>query len=302
MTRPDGRATILPNGVPATVPMPDGWPIRVVDWPAPAQSNGSLLFLNGRADFIEKYGEAYHAFASWGLALSAFDWRGQGGSGRLGAHPHHGHGDDFDRWVDDLDALVARFVARAPAPHFAVGHSMGGHLLLRHLARGNSPLARVALLAPMLGLRAAPPAVRRLARLMTALGAGDRFAPLQRPYGKFQQRPERANLLTGSPERFAEEHDWLARRPELALGGVTWGWLAAADRSLATLLAPGLLESIATPTLTLVGERERLVDSTPARRLPGACVVIPGGRHELLRDADAPRLDTLARLKAWLLV
>jgi lysophospholipase len=189
-----------------------------------------------------------------------------------------------------------------PGPHVAVAHSMGGHLLLRHLARGGSPLGRAALLAPMLGVRPAPPPLRRLAKLLAGLGLGDRFALAQRPYGPWQDRPERQDVLSGSPERFAQEHVWLAAHPEWSLGGVTWGWIAAAQRSLDILAAPGVLEGIAMPALTLVGERERLVDSRMAARLGnGRYEIIADGRHELLRDADGPRLATLAALKAFLL-
>lgn len=161
----------------------DGWPIRTARW---AGSAGSLLFIGGRADFIEKYGEAYWTWkADWGLGVAAFDWRGQGLSGRLGDDAHRGHG-EFDCWVDDLDRIVGWFVATMPPPHFVVAHSMGGHLVLRHLARGGSPIARAVLLAPMLGIRTAPLSpklARRLADAAVKVGLGRRYALLQRRYG-----------------------------------------------------------------------------------------------------------------------
>jgi len=285
----------------------DGWPVRTARWPAIGPAAGSILFVGGRADFIEKYGEAYWAWRDEGFGVATFDWRGQGRSGRLGRDAHAGHG-DFDRWTDDLDTLAAWFVATMPAPHFIVAHSMGGHLTLRHLARGRSPVGRAVLLAPMLGIHLAattPRLVRGLAAAASRLGLGRRYAPLQHGYGVWQQRPERQALLTGSADRFADEHWWIAGDPALALGGTTFGWLAGAFASIDALFAPAVLESIATPLLILAGEHEKLVDLAAIRaaaaRLPNARLqIIADGRHELLRDLDAVRADTHQRILSFL--
>ncbi len=285
----------------------DGWPVRTARWAATGAAAGSILFVGGRADFIEKYGEAYWAWRDEGFGVATFDWRGQGRSGRLGRDAHAGHG-DFERWTDDLDAVAAWFVAAMPAPHFVVAHSMGGHLTLRHLARGQSPFGRVVLLAPMLGIHlaaAAPRLVRGLAGVATRAGLGRRYAPLQHGYGAWQQRPERQALLTGSADRFRDEHWWIAGDPALALGGTTFGWLASAFASIDALFAPGVLEAIATPMLILAGEHEKLVDLAAIRaaaaRLPDARLqIIADGRHELLRDLDAVRADTHQRILSFL--
>lgn len=286
----------------------DGWPIRTVTWQAVEGAPGSLLFAGGRADFIEKYAEAYWTWRDWGLGLAAFDWRGQGGSGRFLGDPHRGHAEDFDRWVDDLDGLVRWFTESFPAPHFIVAHSMGGHLTLRHLARRGSPFTRAVLLAPMMGIRTGlpPRLVAGIAALAARIGGRQCYGPLQRPYGDWQRRPERAGLLTGDPDRFGDEHWWIAASPDLALGGVTYGWLAAAHRSIDLLAAPGMLEAVTVPTLVLVGEHERLVDSLSAKqaakRLPNARLeIVEGGRHELLRDAEGPRTATQAQIREFLL-
>lgn len=285
----------------------DGWPVRTARWPTTGAAAGSILFVGGRADFIEKYGEAYWTWRDEGFGVATFDWRGQGRSGRLGRDAHAGHG-DFARWTDDLDAIAGWFVATMPAPHFIVAHSMGGHLALRHLARGRSPFGRAVLLAPMLGIHlaaTAPRLVRGLADAATRLGFGRRYAPLQHGYGDWQQRPERQALLTDSGDRFADEHWWIAGDPALALGGTTFGWLASAFASIDTLFAPGVLEAIATPTLILVGEHERLVDLAAIRaaaaRLPNVDLqILAGGRHELLRELDAVRTDTHQRILRFL--
>ncbi len=285
--------------------MSDGWPVRTIGWQAGAQAPGSILFLGGRADFIEKYSEALWTWSQdLGAGLVAIDWRGQGLSGRLSPDPMKGHADDFDRWVDDLDAIVAWFVATMPGPHFAVGHSMGGHLLARHLARRSSPLSRIMLLAPMFAIRIGLP-LGSLARLMVVLGGGGRYAPMQRPYGAWQQRPERRGLLTSDPDRFTDEHWWIAQNTGLALGGVTWGWINAAEQSLGILERPGTLEGIRTPLLALSGSHERLVSPDATQRamarVPGALFeTIPGAAHELLREASGIQSVVHSRIQSFL--
>src|SRR5436305_2889240 len=102
---------------------PDGWALRRMDWQqdAPQKARGSLIFANGRGDFIEKYLEAYAHWHDLGWNVTAFDWRGQGGSiGR-------GFGyESFDLLIDDLAALIADWRQAMPGPHVAIGHSMGG--------------------------------------------------------------------------------------------------------------------------------------------------------------------------------
>ncbi|MBK5264805.1 MAG: alpha/beta hydrolase, partial [Alphaproteobacteria bacterium] len=67
----------------------DSWPLRRFDWPVPAGGErGSLLFLTGRGDCFEKYLETFAHFHAAGWGITSFDWRGQGGSGRLSDNPH----------------------------------------------------------------------------------------------------------------------------------------------------------------------------------------------------------------------
>lgn len=298
---PFARRRVLPPNERWETLSINGRSVRSVRWPG---ARGSILFVGGRADFIEKYSEAYWTWIDAGFGVATFDWPGQGRSGRLGRHARAGHG-DFDRWTDDLAEIAAWFARTMPAPHHIVAHSMGGHLTLRYLARGGA-VERGVLLAPMLGIGIVrSPLVRRMADAAARFGLGSRFALLQRDYGAWQQRPERQALLTGCPERFADEHWWIASDPELALGGVTYGWLSSAYASIDGLFAKGVLERIATPLLVLVGEHERLVDPAAMQaavvRLPDCRFeVVPDGRHELLRDIEPVQADVHRRIAGFL--
>jgi lysophospholipase len=81
----------------------DGHAVRRIDWPGAAASpKGSILFFPGRGDNYEKYLETLHHWHEAGWRVTASDWRGQAGSGRLGGDAITGHIDDYSIWVEDL--------------------------------------------------------------------------------------------------------------------------------------------------------------------------------------------------------
>lgn len=288
---------------------PDDWPLRRFAWPAgEAGRRGKMLFLTGRGDMFEKYLESFAHFHGRGWDISSFDWRGQGGSGRLSAHAQVGHCEDFNIWVDDLRAFYGQWVGGTPGPHVIVAHSMGGHIVSRALAaRLVAPMAAV-LVAPMLGLNSGPLPARvagPVAQLMCALGDPGRAA------WKNVEKPGispslRQALLTHSAERYSDEIYWHDHLPQLKLGPPSWQWLNAAYRSLAMLDSPGTLEKIETPLLILAAEGDRLVDTQAirraAKRIRGARLHVygPEAAHEILREADVVRADALRRIDAFL--
>lgn len=311
MTPPDRAAW---RSLPADMtiahwPAADGWPLRRFDRPAPAgtRRRGSLLFQGGRGDFIEKYVEALGHWHARGWALTGFDWRGQGGSGRFLSDPAIGHAPSLDPLLDDLAGYVDRWLVDAPGPHVLIGHSMGGHLILRLLAERRPAVTAAVLVAPMLGFATGslPPwAAGMIARAALLAGRGERAAwrdgdrPGGDPIG-------RQRNLTHSAERYADEQYWKAQMPEIGVGAPSWGWLAASIRSMAETARAGRLEGVQTPILILAAPGDRLV-STPAiraavARLPhGRLIEYAGSAHEILREADGVRLPALAAIDAFL--
>jgi lysophospholipase len=301
------RRGLPAGGRPEIRAMRDGWPVRTLFWLGRDPAKGAILLLNGRGDFIEKYAETIHDLVDAGWGVASFDWRGQGLSGRIGDAPEKGHADSFEPWLADLDELTDWFHAVLPGPWFAMAHSMGGHLLLRRLADGGGGFGRVVLLSPMLGMLTPPvsPIVARImARAMVLLGRGGSYVRGGGPRIKAAPGSDRQLLLTSDPERYGDEAWWTAQNPTLSMGSPTYGWLAAAFRSLDRLFAG--LKRVGTPLLILIPADDRLVDNVATRRaqalLPGAeLVAIPGAGHELLREASDTRAQVLARATAFLM-
>jgi lysophospholipase len=306
MTMPDRRALPAEMIVRRWV-APDGWSHRRFDWPAAAGSaRGSLLFQAGRADYIEKYLEPLAYWHDRGWHLAGFDWRGQGGSGRLLADPTTGHLPSLDPLVDDLAAFAAAWRAATPAPHVMVGHSMGGHVMLRLMAERGAAVDAAVLAAPMLGLNSAPfPgwAARAIARAACAIGKAGR--PAWKTDDSPAGRRVRQRALTHCDDRFADDGWWRSAEPDLALGPPTWGWIAAAYASAAALWRPGVLERVDIPILLIGAAGDRLVSSAAIRaaatRLKTAeLYVSEDAAHELLREVDSIRVPLMAKIDRFL--
>lgn len=283
----------------------DGWSIRLLEWPQPAGGpvRGSLIFAGGRGDFLEKYLEPLAHWHAGGWNVASFEWRGQGGS-RGGTSA--GHIESFDPLVADAADLIGEWIAREKGPHVAVAHSMGGHLLLRVLAEHRPAIAAAVLVAPMIGINAAPipPWLgSRIAGTMCLLGRSGRRA------WKNNERPapagsRRQDFLTSCRERYGDELWWKQREPGYDLGPPTWGWLRTAYRSIAGLTSD-LLARIRTPLLVLGTHRDRLVSPNAIERevraLPDVRLhMYPDAAHEILRESDPVRVDALARIDTFL--
>ena len=112
--------------------------LRAARWAPTAAGRGTVCILQGRAEFIEKYFETISDLRRRGFAVVAFDWRGQGLSGRQLANPGKGHVRSFSDYRRDLEAIRA---TRCSSPTCRsrispLAHSMGGAIALRGRARG----------------------------------------------------------------------------------------------------------------------------------------------------------------------
>jgi lysophospholipase len=300
------RRAIPPHARESVWHAADGHRIRRIDWPE--GQRGSILFLPGRGDFYEKYLESLDEWHRAGWRVTASDWRGQAGSGRLGNDAVTGHIEDFGIWIDDLALLWERWVAETPGPHVLAGHSMGGHIILRALADQRIVPDAVVLSAPMTGVNGPPLPLAVLHRVaITMCAIGD---PLRQAW-KWSEKPgelpsARANLLTHDPDRYADEVWWRDHRPELVMGPASWRWVERAYASWRMLEVPGVLEAVGVPVQFLSTSSDKLVSHPAnlraAERLPRGEMVAfgPEAHHEILREVDAVRDRAMAAIAGFL--
>ena len=258
--------------------------------------------LNGQTEFIEKYFEVIDELRGRGFCVAALDWRGQGGSDRLLANPRKAHIADFAQYDEDLEAFMAQVVRPmsaalpgAPKP-ISLAHSMGGHVLLRHLHDRPDDFAAVALTAPMIGIspRGVPWwLLAGLTNWLNRKGPSEDFVWGMAARDQLKL-PFALQIVTSDPARYQRSQKRLAAHPDLRLNGPTWGWLAAALKSMAQLRAPGYAQKITTRALIFAAGNDRVCDSDALRafaaHMPHAeCVTIAGAQHEILMERDVYR-------------
>ena len=277
----------------------DGWRLRWGQWPvvrAAHLAGQAVVVLGGRCEFLEGYDDIAAEWVGRGYPVFSFDWRGQGLSGRFLANRHKGHVPDFTVLADDLALFLTEIVAPATAgrPPILFAHSMGGLIAVLHLLqRPELAPQAVILSAPMLDLHTRPwprAMAQTIAAAAAALGFGDRYAFGQGDYDPARDAVFEGNPRTSDSEQFFLWHRAVADNPDLALGGVTFGWLAAAFRAFWMMAEPGTLERLDRPLLVLSAPDDQLIPAAAhhalARRAQRTALCsYPGARHELLREA-----------------
>jgi len=261
-----------------------------------AAPRGVCVLLNGQTEFIEKYFEVIDALRQRGFAVATMDWRGQGGSQRfLADDSRKGYVRDFAEYDNDLAAFMDQIVApMGDARPVALAHSMGGHNLLRTLARKPDAFAKAVLTAPMVAVSFRGYAawiVRLVTVLQNRLGRGQAWV-----WGMEERDPHRMTfarqMVTSDEARFLRTQEILRAHPDLRLAGATWAWLGAALRSMAWLKTQG--PKITTPLLVIGAGADRIVLTAQTRafaaRLPNARYIeIAGAGHEMLMERDVFR-------------
>jgi lysophospholipase len=261
-----------------------------------ATPRGTIVLLSGRGEFIEKYAtEVVGELLGRGFAVIAQDWRGQGLSYRPLADREKGHIDSFDTYLADLKLFLQSVVApEAPRPILALCHSMGGHILLRHLAETGAGLLSAGLIvSPMTALQREA-FLRSVLVLMPEMAVVDhRYLFGTGPF-MFLAREFASNHVTHDERRYRFTEAWFEADPRLSLGGPTIGWARQAVRSMSASLAPGYLERIELPLLLMTAGQDQLIDITShasvAARLKNAeHVIVAGAKHEIMMETDPLR-------------
>lgn len=259
------------------------------------KSNGAVLLLGGRKEFLEKYHEVAAILNSRGLDVYSMDWRGQGLSDRILGDRLKGHITDFNDYLEDLHQYLSQVVI-PDSPHRSItvlAHSMGGHIALRFIHDYPSPIRRCVLASPLIDIRSNPfpkTIIRWLSGRASRKGNLEQYVPGARGGTRLHQTFS-GNLITSDKQRFQREKREIVANPRLALGGVTYGWTAAALRSIDILLSPGYVKKIEVPVLLVTAGKEMIVSKTAQKRicerLPDCrLVTISDARHEILMERD----------------
>jgi lysophospholipase len=284
----------------------DNVTLRFARFAPPPGRKGTVVVLQGRAEYIEKYFETVRDLRARGFAVATFDWRGQGLSMRALSDPQKGHVRNFAEYVTDLETVMEQVVLPdCPPPIYALAHSMGSAVVLKACHDGSRWFDRIVLASPMIALpasrmtRAAGP----LARLMRLIGRGSGYVPTGHgaPIGVDDFI---GNVLTSDPVRYARNMAVLEEAPELGIGAPTIAWADAALRLMKQFAVPSYAGSLRQPILMVAAGHDDVV-STPAievfgmNLLAGSHLILAGARHEILQEQDQYRDQFWAAFDAF---
>ena len=260
----------------------DGMSLPLRRWLPDTPPRAVVVALHGFNDYSNAFAGIGTFLAASGVAVFAYDQRGFGRAPQTGVWAGAG------RMADDARTLIALLRARYPAlPHYALGESMGGAVLMA--AEEDAPLALdgFVLAAPAVWGRATMPFYQTAALWltvhtlpwMTLSGSGLGITP--------SDNIEMLRALSRDP--LVIKHTRV---------DAMWGIVNLMDDALASarrfdapaLFLYGARDEIVPPDATL-----RMFESLPA---DGAhtIAVYDAGYHMLLRDLQAPTVwqDVLA--------
>jgi lysophospholipase len=272
----------------------DGVRLRTVRWIRPApETHGTVLLVQGRSEFVEKYFEVVGELLARGFSVVTFDWRGQGLSSRQLPERTKGHVRDFSEFDSDLALVMDRIVhEHGTKPYVALAHSMGGNILLRYLHDFPREIERAVLTAPMLAIKSPKFPVwfaKTAAALYTAAGAHNSFIFDGAKQDPLAEQFE-GNTVTSDKARFERAMSCLKAEPKLAIGAPTFGWVEAAFRSMDLVASEEFARAIETPVLLIGAAHDKLVhpgaDLTLMMRIKRGMYVMLKAEHEIMMERD----------------
>lgn len=289
----------------------DGTVLRVGFFPAMNNAKARILLIGGHREFLEKQTEFIEDFQKREFDVYAYDHRGQGGSSRKLENCKKSHNPDFGLIVEDMHEIIERLIKpeTLEKPFFLIAHSMGTQFALRYLHDHKNTFDRAVLMAPFtnfnIGGKFFTFTTKIYVFLANLFGFSDFFAPGQARHRDMIDPDYAFSLLTHDRLRYDWSQDALTLKPELFVGGVTFGWIKGVIKSLKLIQSPGYVENIETPILTLLAEEEHVVDNemnlTLLNRMKNAEYhIIKGARHELYREIDEYRDQVLSRIDTFL--
>jgi lysophospholipase len=255
---------------------------------------GVVVLLGGRSEFIEKYRETVDQLLVRKLDVVTFDWRGQGLSDRILPNRYKGYVASYEDYLKDLACFMDEHVLQKDdRPVIMLAHSMGGHIALRYLHDHPGRVEKAVLTSPLIDI-AGPVILTKTMKMIVKIAArsglkkyyatrANAFDPSKKCFT--------GNRLTRDPHRFQQTIQMIIDNPDVAVGGVTFGWLDATFNSIQHLMVDGYPESITTPLKMISAGEDEIVSVAAQKkicqRLPNCdFVVIPDALHELLIETD----------------
>ena len=301
----------LENGQTSFKKCQDGRKLRIIFWKAKKiKAYGTIFFLNGHREFIEKYSETFRFFLKIGFNVITLDWRGWGLSDRpFPSRPKVQHIYSTAEYQMDLDVVIALAQEKNLAkPWNLVAHSLGCLLGLRRLISDPRCFSKYIFLSPLWGnVRSIPRPFQRLLlgcekilQFLSLTEITHQNPKRYKPYSLTVNFKE--NTLTSDRKQFDRLQAILRENNVLHSGSPTLGYLISILKEIDHL---NLVDLPDKKILVLLAAEERITDNHAVLRFIKRnkfikVKKISKAQHEILIEQEEIRGKALSLMHTFL--
>ena len=302
---------MLENGQIVFKTAKDGRKLRIATWKANSKrALGTVFFLNGHREFIEKYSGTFEFFIKEGFNVSTLDWRGWGLSDRpFPSRPKIQHISNAEEYQLDLDAVIGLAKRKKlTTPWYLVAHSLGCLIGLRRLTSEPQSFDKYIFLSPLWGNfpYIAKPIQRLAIKFEKALGLlGLIMLTQQNPekYKPYSLTTDfKTNTLTSDKTQFHRLQTILKENHKLHSGTPTLGYVIAILKEIEAL---NVVKIPNRKILVLLAGKEKITDNVAVMQSIHKyafinIATINKAKHEILIEKEEIRQEALSLIHEFL--
>jgi lysophospholipase len=302
---------LLENGQTAFKKSKDGRKIRTAIWRTQKKkAYGTVFFLNGHREFIEKYSDTFEFFVKKGFNIITLDWRGWGLSERpFPSRPKVQHISSAMEYQLDVDNVISLAKEKSLAtPWHLVAHSLGCLIGLRRLISEPLCFEKYIFLSPLWG--SFPNVPRPIQRFAIKCEKAIRFLGLimlteQSPkkYIPYSLTVDfKKNTLTSDVKQFERLQMILRENKNLHSGTPTLGYFIAILKEIHLLNMTRIPDR---KILVLLAQQEQITDNKAVTQFIERfdfidVVTIKEAQHEILIEKEKIRHEALSLMNTFL--
>jgi lysophospholipase len=251
-----------------------------------------VLLVLGKNECLLKYNELAENLASFKIAVTVYDHRGQGFSDRILENKDKCHINSFMQYVDDLEFIIKNNSLNIPT--FIIAISMGAAITLRFLKEKLLPinLYGVIFISPFLGIKAPIPIsiLKVLLKLKSFITTKDSYFYRN---DTFKPRIFGVNANTHDQKRHDAYFNLYKKYPNARLGGMTNQWLYEVLNNISILTNEKW--ELPVPTLFIIANNDNIVNSNRSKNFvmkhnqdpfKPKMKIINNSFHDLLLEKD----------------
>jgi len=302
---------MLENGETIFRKAKDGRKLRIAIWKIQKERVcGTIFFLNGHREFIEKYSETFALFIKKGFNVITLDWRGWGLSERpFPSQPKIQHISSAAEYQLDLDELISLAKQKNLSPPWhLIAHSLGSLLGLRRLILEPECFDKYIFLSPLWGnLPSLPIPMQRLLlrseKILQLLKLTKITYQNPKKYKPYSLTVDfRKNILTSDKKQFTRLQTILKNNLKLHSGVPTLGYLIAILKEIDSL---NRVDFPNRNILVLLADQERITDNKAVLRLIRRydfinVVKIKKAQHEILIEKETIRKEAMSLIHKFI--